>query len=126
MQCPSLFLWTYKPIPQSHSISIFIHCWSTHCKKVHTYHLCTLNLHQDALMQEVFKGRTETARGATASAPNFINSGWNYYRRDCTISCGVEKCHLMERMRNRKCGEVLNVFLVFVPHPGEYFKIWQL
>lgn len=25
---------------------------------------------------------------------------------------GAEKCHLMERMRNRNCGEVLNAFWI--------------
>lgn len=63
-------------------------------------------------MQEVFRGTTETARGANVSAPiSYTLDGIPAGEKVLALA-RVEKCHLMERMRNRKCGEVLNAFLI--------------
>lgn len=110
MQFPSHFLWTYKTISQSHSISIFIPCWSTHCKR--GYSLCTLSLHHDAYLQVVFRGRTEIARGANVSTPISYTLDGITTGENVLSLARVEKYHLMERMRHRKCGEVLNAFLI--------------
>lgn len=70
----------------------------------------------DAFMQEVFRGRTETAWGANVSAPISYTLDGIPAGENALSLARVEKYHLMERMRSRKCGEVLNAFFLIFFH----------
>lgn len=60
-------------------------------------------------MQEVFRGRTETARQTTVSAAILYTLDGISTEETVLALARAEKRHLM---RNRNCGEVLNAFVI--------------